>query len=137
MTPIQSMQFTVPGLAAPKGRPRFALIGGKTRVYTPAKTLSFEGCVAKHAYLSATTAEWEKGKDDVVTMHVTFYRQHLLKGGDVDNLGKSVLDGCSKVLYNDDCRVVSAQFVVRQLGKGQGPETQVLIARYSRKDWCP
>ena len=44
--------FTVPGEPQGKGRPRIGKIGRNARLFTPAKTVSYEGLVAHAAYVA-------------------------------------------------------------------------------------
>ena len=134
MTPLQTIEFVVPGEPVPKGRPRFASVGGKTRAYTPAKTVSYERTGALIARAAASAACWTIGKDDVCSLHIRIYRKHLLKGGDVDNCVKACADFCNGILYKDDARVVSIRAEVYAAAVSR---LEVRATRFSRSDWKP
>ena len=38
--------FTVPGLPIAKGRARVGMVAGRVRIFTPAKTVAYEGLIA-------------------------------------------------------------------------------------------
>jgi Holliday junction resolvase RusA-like endonuclease len=134
VNPLQRITFTVEGVSVPKGRPRFAKSSGGVRTYTPAATRSYETLVKLRAKEAAIKQKWVIGKDDVCTLHLMIFRQHLIKGGDGDNVLKAVADACNGVLYTDDCRVVGGSFEIHEVG-GERPEVQVTCERFSRRDW--
>lgn len=111
--------FIVPGAPIGKGRPRVTTIGGFARMYTPAKTVSYEGLVA-HAAQSAM----QQGEHALIEGPVCIElliacavpaswsqkRQRMALSGqiipttkpDADNIIKAICDGCNGVVWRDD-----------------------------------
>lgn len=91
------MKFTVIGKPVPKGRPR--LNRTRTGVYTPATTKQYEDMIA-------WAVRGKKIESDL-WLHAAFHMPGKRRA-DVDNLLKSVLDGCQKGgLFENDSQVVS------------------------------
>ena len=99
----------------PKGRPRFS--GG--HVFTPKKTLDYEKLVAR-AVMECNQAAFSGPVQ--VEMHFVL-RTH--RRADVDNLAKSVMDGCNGYAFEDDtqvCRITATK------KHGKTPSTHVIIS---------
>ena len=113
--------FVVPGSPQGKGRPRVGTISGRARVFTPAKTVAYEGLIAHAAQqamagrplidgpVSCATAidapipaSWSKRK------HAAALAGELMPTTrpDLDNVVKAIFDGCNGVLWCDDAQVV-------------------------------
>lgn len=117
----QSIAFTVPGQPQGKGRPRVGKIGDHARLFTPAKTVAYEGLVAHAAQLAMAGRDMMLGPV-AVTMFIacqvpeswSLKKQRLaLEGGvfpttkpDTDNTVKAIFDGCNGVAWKDDVQVV-------------------------------
>ena len=54
---INAVAFTVPGEPQGKGRARVGTIGGHARMFTPAKTVAYEGLIAHAAAQAMGTGE--------------------------------------------------------------------------------
>ncbi|MGR9586758.1 RusA family crossover junction endodeoxyribonuclease [Pandoraea sputorum] len=117
------MEFVVEGKPEPKGRPRFCSINGKTRSYSPGKTVEYEARVATAAALAMMAlggsvfcgpvllevgihlpipASWSKkrkGRAAIGEIAAT-------KKPDADNVLKSIKDGMNGVVYEDDNQVI-------------------------------
>jgi Holliday junction resolvase RusA-like endonuclease len=119
---MTAIRFEIPGDAVAKGRPRATTIGGKARLYTPAKTERYESRVAVFAQQAmagrlpldealsvrivatlAIPASWSKRR-----------RQAALAGEvypvsrpDADNIAKAVTDGANGIAWVDDSRIVA------------------------------
>jgi len=110
--------LTIETKPEPKQRPRLSYIGGKARIYTPAKTARYERMI-RRAY-----AEEHGGRDvfvGAVSMQVLFsmpmpvswskkrkekmYGKPHTQSPDLDNLVKAVMDGLDGAL-SDDAQVV-------------------------------
>jgi len=113
--------FVVPGAPVGKGRPRASSRGGFVRMYTDAKTLSYEQLIAKQAtYAMGSLSEmlytpismrivalypipvsWSKRKQ------LQALNGELIPGKpDLDNVAKAVLDAGNGVIYQDDKQVI-------------------------------
>lgn len=122
------IEFFVPGKPVAKQRARTVTRGkgGKplpfARTYTPKETASYENLVKVTAsqamngkeimsgplrltlifYLPMPSSWSEKRKDEALRGEI-----RATKKPDLDNLEKSIKDGCNKVVWNDDSQVVS------------------------------
>lgn len=112
--------FTFYGEAIAKGRPRATAFGGRARVYTPARTASFEGKVRAVAK-DAMARIGSRPTPDAVKVEIAFDRQvskswsrqkkaahigqPIVTGADIDNQVKAVLDALNGVVWEDDVQV--------------------------------
>ena len=98
---IVRLAFTVPGAPVPKGRPRVVRNGGKVRGVTPPRTRVYEATVGVYALQARQLhpGPWPLDVHYSVTAEIAGGR------GDLDNVAKSLLDGCNGVLWSDDARV--------------------------------
>lgn len=113
--------FTVPGAPQGKGRPRVGKIGAHARLFTPAKTVAYEGLVAHAAaqalagrpLLDAAVA-CNVFMDCPVPASWSGKKQRMALAGEVmptskpdaDNVVKAIFDGLNGVLWRDDVQVV-------------------------------
>jgi Holliday junction resolvase RusA-like endonuclease len=103
------INFTLPILPIPKGRPRM----GKGFAYTPARTRAYENELAymiRNAY---------KGEPlcGALTVKMVFFLPKPKKpkhkypiskrSGDLDNFIKSFLDAGNGILWEDDCQIIN------------------------------
>jgi len=115
------IRIEIPGTPVPKSRPRAAVIAGRARLFTPAPTRSFEAAVAWIARQAMGDAQpFDEALSVEIRVHLTppaswsaKQRALALAGRrwptsrpDVDNLGKSVCDGCNGIVWTDDSRIV-------------------------------
>lgn len=121
------MTFTIPGQPQGKGRPRVGKVGQRARMFTPAKTVAYEGLIA-HAAQAAMAgrpllegpvavelelhcqvpASWSKRKQAAALAGEVMPTTKP----DIDNVVKAVFDGCNGVLWRDDvqaCRLSVAK----------------------------
>jgi Holliday junction resolvase RusA-like endonuclease len=112
--------FTIPGAPRGKGRPRASRFAGGVRLYTDAKTASYEGLIA-YAAQQALSGQAPLSGPLTVSVLVRLappvsaskkLRSAMLAGEawptkkpDLDNIVKAVLDGCDGVAFGDDAQV--------------------------------
>lgn len=115
------LAFTVPGAPVGKGRPRVGKFGNHARLYTPAKTVGYEGLVAHQAFIAMQGAGLIEGACEVILDIVcqvpaswSKRKQAEAVGGrihpttkpDIDNVEKVIFDGMNGVVWKDDVQVV-------------------------------
>lgn len=127
---IASPVFELEVLGEPMGkqRPRASSWGGHTRIYTPKKTLSYEGRFAsafmdKYGEAKPTSLPIEVVIEAVFGLKKADYNskgcpnkhgnaklmgiEQATKKPDADNIAKAVLDGLNGVAFVDDSQVVA------------------------------
>lgn len=119
-----ALMFSVPGEPVAKGRARAFIRGGKIGHHTPDKTARYENLVrlvAKQAMGAAKPLEGPISLRCIfwlpVPMSYSIKRRKACLNGserhckrpDIDNLLKSVKDGCNGVAWVDDCQVVEVR----------------------------
>jgi len=132
-----ALYFVVPGQPVGKGRPRASSQGAYVRMYTPAKTVTYEQAIARQATFAMngmallTTPismrivafygippSWPKHKQMLALNNA------LIPGKpDIDNVAKAVLDACH-VVYVDDKQVTR---LVIEKGYSYDPRIEVYI----------
>ena len=113
--------FTVPGQPVGKGRPRIGRVGQHARMFTPAKTVNYEGLVAHAAGMAMNGRPLLEGAVQVqMVIHCQVpaswskkKQQQALAGEvfpttkpDIDNIEKAVYDAINGVVWKDDVQVV-------------------------------
>lgn len=140
---IDEVAFTVPGEPGAKGRPRATTVGGKARMYTPAKTERYESRVALFARQAMQGAEpmsaplsvritaflpipasWSKRRQAQADAD----RIRPAKRPDADNLAKAVTDGCNSIVWRDDSLIVDLHVSKRY---GWAPRVDVSVVALS------
>lgn len=135
------LSFSVPGQPQSKGRPRVGKVGAHARLFTPAKTVAYEGLVAlaaRQAMDAQTLVEgpvavvmtimcqvpesWSKKKRGLAFTH----QLRPTTKPDVDNVVKAVFDGLNGVVWRDDVQVVDLS-----LSKRYGPMPGVDVSIFS------
>lgn len=121
MSTQQAITFTVPGQPQGKGRPRVGKIGGHARMFTPEKTVAYEGLIAYAAKQAMqgralidgpvavvldvccqVPASWSKKKQAQALAGQVF----PVTKPDIDNVEKAIFDGLNGVAWKDDVQVV-------------------------------
>ena len=137
---INAIAFTVPGEPQGKGRPRIGKVGAHARMFTPAKTVAYEGLVAHAAQLAmrgaplledpvrleldvlcSVPASWSQKKQ------AQAIRGELrpAKKPDADNVLKAICDGMNGVVWKDDVQAVDV--LVRKV-YAETPGVRVRVA---------
>jgi Holliday junction resolvase RusA-like endonuclease len=114
--------FSVNTQPVGKGRPRFSKVGGFVKTYTDQKTRDYEAHISQAARTAMGESDPIEGS---IRLSLVFRlptprstpKKRLaslldgsvrpLKRPDLDNLGKSVLDGMNGIVYRDDAQVVT------------------------------
>ena len=130
--------FRVDGQPHAKGRPRFTRKGGFVRAYTDEKTLAYENIIRLAAQKSMGGSEPLKTALDAfiyisfaVPLSYSKKRKEACLNGlerhtkkpDIDNVVKAVLDGCDKVIFENDSQIINL-YVTKKYGE---PHVEVLI----------
>lgn len=116
-----SLVFIVPGQPQGKGRPRVGKIAGQARMFTPEKTVAYEGLIAHAAQqsmqgrelftgavavvldvLCQVPASWSKKKQ----AQALAGQLYPVTKPDIDNVEKAIFDGLNGVAWKDDVQVV-------------------------------
>lgn len=137
---ITNVAFVVPGEPQGKGRARVGTIGGHARMFTPAKTVAYEGLIAHAAQLAMRGAPPIDGDcrlevDIVCSVPASWSnrkRTQALAGDirpakkpDSDNVIKAVCDGVNGVVWRDDVQAVEGSW--RKV-YGETPGLRVRVA---------
>jgi len=132
--------FVVPGQPQGKGRARVGRIAGHARMFTPEKTLAYEGLVAHQASIAMGPLPLFEGPCSVsmdivcqipASWSVKKQTQAIIGAirpitkPDVDNVEKAIFDGCNGVVWKDDVQVVDVRKSKRY---GEIPGVTVVIA---------
>ncbi len=141
------IDFTVPGQPQGKGRPRVGKIGQHARLFTPGKTVAYEGLIALAARQAMRGAEPLTGPCqvtlDIVCQVPASWSQRkqaaAIAGSllpitkpDVDNVEKAIFDGLNGVAWRDDCQVVR---VIKGKRYGATPGVHVSIVAAEGAWW--
>jgi Holliday junction resolvase RusA-like endonuclease len=127
---IMGLTFDVPGPAVPKARARVTSRG----TFTPKRSRDYERAVKDAAWRAPGAFPWPMDARYQVTISIV----PLLpkkpdakpRGGDVDNVSKSILDALNGVLWMDDSQV--SDVVVRRYAASRRPGVHVAVeATYS------
>lgn len=115
------LTFTIPGQPQGKGRPRIGKVGQHARMFTPAKTVAYEGLVAHAAQQAMAGRPLLEGPlcvglnlDCQVPASWSQRKQRDALAGairptskpDIDNVVKAIFDGLNGVAWRDDVQVV-------------------------------
>lgn len=125
MSELRPVSFVVPGEPQGKGRARIGKLGKFARLYTPAKTVAYEGLVALAAQevmqgraLITGPVLIELRILHAVPRSMSRKRQlHALAGDipcvkkpDADNVLKAICDACNGVVWRDDVQATDGMF---------------------------
>ncbi len=133
MKTIETTIFVGP---TPKGRPRFAIVRGRARAYTPAKTRLSEAEI--HVAIRDEVMRHGKFEAGIpLRLDVTFWlRKPASKPKkitmptckpDVDNFLKTVCDSLNGYVWHDDSQLVSINAKKRYCLNGDCPRIELRI----------
>lgn len=123
-----SLRFTIPGEPQGKGRARIGRVGGFSRMFTPAKTLAYEGLVAQMAAEAMAGAPLMDGPvalslellhtiprsaSNKTRAAMLAGQQRPTKKPDADNVLKAIADGMNGVVWRDDVQAVEIRLTKR------------------------
>ena len=138
---LTNVSFIVPGEPQGKGRCRVGKIGGHARMFTPAKTVAYEGLISMAAQQAMGTAALFAGAcaievECIHSMPKSMSKKDRVraldgslrptKKPDGDNVLKAVCDGLNGVLWRDDVQAVDSRVIKRY---GETPELRVRVAQ--------
>lgn len=118
------IQFVVPGQPVAKGRPKAARRGKFITMYTPEKTVNYEGLVAHSAMIAMAGRDLIQGAVSVeLDIRLPIPESWSLKKKaqaiqgllmptkkpDIDNIFKACADGMNSVVYKDDVQIVETK----------------------------
>lgn len=131
--------FEVPGEPQGKGRARVGRVAGHARMFTPEKTVAYEGLVAMVAaqamegadptekpcaldlmIVFGVPASWSSKKRDLATSGSLY----PAKKPDTDNVIKAVCDGMNGIVWRDDVQAVD---VLARKRYGLRPGVKVVV----------
>lgn len=117
----KDIEFFVPGQPVGKGRPRIGRVNGNARMFTPEKTVNYEGLVKYAAHEAMKDSElllkavnvclqigcqvpasWSNKKQERALNNLIFPTTKP----DIDNLEKAIFDGMNGVVWKDDVQVI-------------------------------
>lgn len=140
MTDLVPVSFIVPGEPVGKGRPRIGKVGNHARMFTPAKTASYEGLIAHAGHMAMAGRELIEGPV-MVELHIALSipqskskkwksaaaagQVFPTKKPDTDNVLKAICDGCNGVVWKDDVQVVDAH-VRKRYGETPGVKVRIV-----------
>lgn len=114
------IRFTIPGVAVPKGRPRYTSSG---HAYTPHRTKAYAEEVQ---WIARRTVASQPPFTGPVAVRIVEYRKGKPEARpDADNVAKNLLDALNKLVYEDDSQVVS--LLVEKRRDAKNPRVEVEI----------
>lgn len=100
------------------------------RLVNSAELEAYEEKVRLCAQIRARQVRWMFHKDDRFSVVLKIYRRYEGKGGDADNYIKSLFDGMTGAIWEDDRYVRGGGFAV--IGPSDKPRVVVTVHRYRR-----
>lgn len=140
MSDLKPVSFVVPGEPQGKGRARIGKVGNFARMYTPTKTVAYEGLVALAAQdvmqgrelidgpvlielrivHSVPQSKSKKWKAQALAGEIP-----CMKKPDTDNVLKAICDACNGVVFKDDVQATDGMFK-RRWGETPGVHVRIV-----------
>ena len=137
------IHFKIEGKPVPQGRPRAVRMGAGVRMYDPPKSKAYKQMVAAkvRSYMKINGIQTIT---EPLAVYLNFYftppksytkkklklieegKLHYTKLPDADNLAKSVLDSCNKILFKDDSQIVELN-IRKEYGKEDCVEVRLEV----------
>lgn len=125
---MTTIKFTIHDNPLPQSRARSK---EGQRPYTTPKTRRWEKTVGQYARLAMAEAGLEPLEGEL-GVGLIFHRATAHRA-DIDNLVKSIFDGCNRILWRDDAQVEACtQLVMRKVGDELALVTVVVMPK---ADW--
>lgn len=136
----RTLTFMIPGEARAKARPQVRSFAGRPQIYKDRVTATYENWVRLHAEdalgdaprFEGPVAMWIEVITEPAKSHSARKRKDMIEGRikptrypDLDNVVKSVIDGCSRSTMRDDVLVVA---ITASKAYGERAATFVSIA---------
>lgn len=133
----RELRFVIPGRVGGKGRPRFTVIGGHARAYTPAKTASTEAMVRDFAAKAMDGGPLLDGPLElIVTVNLekptSWSKRKCAETKfptgkpDLDNVAKLIGDALNGIVWRDDSQIAALHIARRFVTGGESTEIYVL-----------
>ncbi len=127
------MKFTILMSPVAKARARTVIKGGRVMTFTPSKTVRAENMIRTE--ITKSNVFYPAGIPLLMTVifvvekpkSANKKRLYPVTRPDLDNLTKTVLDGCNKYLYADDSQIVS---LYTSKEYGSPPRVEIFIEEY-------
>ena len=142
---MNEIQFIVPGQPVGKGRAKAARRGKFITMYTPQKTVNYEGLVAHAAHVAMNGRDLVTGACSVeldirvmIPESWSNKRKTLAVNGalaptkkpDIDNVEKGIFDGMNGVVWKDDVQVVQ---VTKRKRYAETPGVVVIVRELDKE----
>lgn len=141
----KDIEFFVPGQPVGKGRPRIGRVNGNARMFTPEKTVNYEGLVKYAAHEAMNGNQLIDGPVGVtlwigcqIPASWSLKKQKRAIDGlefpttkpDIDNLEKAIFDAMNGVVWKDDVQVIS---VAKWKKYSQTPGVKVAVTALAKE----
>lgn len=138
----EEIQIIIPGEPVGKGRPRFSVVAGHAKAFTPKKTRDYEELIKWHYVQQNPGKRFDK--EDALSIFIlaemgiapsnskTVQQQKRtgeirpMKKPDADNIVKIVQDALNGLAYEDDVQIVESHIIKRY---SDAPGLNILIRK--------
>lgn len=139
----REIRFVIPGKMRGKGRPRFTVINGHARAYTPAKTVSTESVVREigaEAMGGQPILEGPLQLSIIVNLirPISWSKKRVAESPipmgkpDLDNVAKLIGDALNGIIWRDDSQISSLQ--IARCFVTDGESTEIIVRTLAAAD---